>query len=117
MTGMTPIEQDLLKRAQAYVAASNAHDIAAIESMIAADCVYVSSGVGSHDGADAIIAMMRGFFDAVPDVSWQASRYRPIAGSGVEFDFVISMNGKSSTGVERLFFDDRGMIVRVEVAR
>ena len=110
-------EQHLLALAQAYVAASNAHDIEAIAPMIALDCVYVSSSVGQHDGSEAIIAMMRGFFDSAPDVHWQASDYRLIAGNGVEFDFVISMNGESSRGTERLFFDDSGAISRVEVAR
>lgn len=117
MTDNRVAEDDLVKRARAYVAASNAHDIAAIEPMIAPDCIYVSSGVGRHDGAGAIIAMMRDFFEAVPDVNWQARDYRAVTGNGVEFDFVISMNGESSTGVERLFFDDSGAIVRVEVAR
>ena len=117
MTSTAPTEQDLLQRAKVYVAASNAHDVSAIETMMAAECVYESSGVGRHEGAKAIIAMMRGFFAAAPDVHWQADGYRLIAGNGVAFDFVISMNEDSSNGVERLFFDDGGLINRVEVAR
>ncbi len=117
MNSTARTEQDLVQRAQAYVAASNAHDVSAVETMLAAECVYESSGVGRHEGAEAIIAMMRGFFASAPDVHWQTDGYRPVAGNGVEFDFVISMNGETSNGVERLFFDDRGAITRVEVAR
>ena len=108
---------ELLTRAQAYVAASNDHDLAAIEPMLAPDCVYQSDAVGRHDGAQAILAMMEGFFASFPDVHWQAGNYRLCARDAVEFSFVITLQGNSSPGAERLHFDGDGRVRLIEVMR
>lgn len=107
----------LIGRAEAYVEASNGHDVARIATMLAENAVYRSSGVGGHDGAAAILAMNRSFFSANPDVRWQARDYRLIDKNGVEFDFVISFGDTSAPGIERVFFDADGQITRVEVER
>jgi hypothetical protein len=107
----------LVEQTKSYVAASNAHDLTRIEPMFAADAIYRSSGVGQHEGAPAIIAMMKTFFDANPDVHWDTSSFRVIEENGVEFDFVISLGGNSSTGIERLFFDADNLIRLIEVER
>ena len=104
-------------RAAAYVDASNDHDVERIDTMLNAEAVYHSTGVGSHRGKDAILAMNAKFFADNPDVRWSPANYRSIAGNGVEFDFEISLKGKLSSGVERVFFDAEGLIVRVEVER
>lgn len=104
-------------RAKAYVNASNAHDVDRIADLLGAEAVYQSTGVGTHVGADAILAMSRNFFADNPDVRWEGSNYRAISGEGVEFDFTISVQGERHKGVERVFFDASGLICRVEVER
>lgn len=106
-----------IERAAAYVDASNEHDVDRIGTMLHADAVYHSTGVGSHCGKDAILAMNKKFFAEFPDVRWSPANYRSIAGNGVEFDFEISLKGKLSSGVERVFFNTEGLILRVEVER
>ena len=110
-------ELELIARARSYVAASNDHDAARIEPMLADDCVYESSGVGRHEGLSAIVAMMRDFFAANPKVNWQPSNYRLRDEACVEFDFVIDLGDSTSEGVERLYFDGSGRISRIEVRR
>ena len=110
-------EHRLIELARAYVAASNDHDVERIAGMLAADAAYASTGVGRHDGAEAILAMNRSFFADNPDVHWEAVNYRQVKGDGVEFDFTITLNGASSSGVERVFFGPDGRISRVEVER
>lgn len=107
---------DLIKKAESYVAASNDHDIARIRPMLAADCSYRSAGVGAHDGVEAIATMMQSFFAANSDVHWQVEDYRWQTGH-VVFDFVITLGGTSSSGVEEIHFDDTGAISRIVVRR
>lgn len=105
-----------IEKAQAYVAASNDHDLAAIEAMLAPDCIYRSAGVGRHDGIEAILAMMTSFFASYRDVNWQAENYRWLS-DHVRFDFVITLGGNSSTGEEMIWFDADGRISEIEVRR
>ena len=113
--GMKP--QTNIERAQAYVKASNEHDVELIATLLSDAAVYRSTGVGGHDGKAAILAMNAKFFAEYPDVHWDAVNYRTIAGEGVEFDFAISLKGKLSSGVERVFFDAQGLILLVVVER
>ncbi len=103
--------------AKAYVDASNAHDLSRIRPMFAANAVYRSSGVGEHTGVDAIIGMMQDFFAANSDVYWDTTDFHAVEESGIEFSFVITLGGISSTGVERLFFNEDNAIRLIEVAR
>ncbi len=107
---------ELIKKAESYVAASNDHDIARIRLMLAPDCSYRSAGVGAHDGVDAITTMMQSFFAANPDVHWQVEDYRWQSGH-VVFDFVIALDGTSSSGVEEIHFDKAGAICLIVVHR
>ncbi|MEO9875919.1 MAG: nuclear transport factor 2 family protein [Anderseniella sp.] len=107
---------DLIKKAESYVAASNDHDTARIKLMLASDCSYRSAGVGAHDGVEAITTMMQSFFAANPDVHWQVKGYRWQAGH-VEFEFVITLGANSTAGVEEIHFDDTGAISRIVVRR
>lgn len=106
----------LIKKAESYVAASNDHDIARIRTMLAPACCYRSAGVGRHDGVDAIMTMMQSFFAANPDVHWQVDNYQRCP-SHVVFDFVITLGGNSSSGVEEIHFDGTGDISRIAVQR
>jgi hypothetical protein len=105
-----------IEKARSYVAASNDHDLGAIEAMLAADCIYRSAGVGRHDGSAAILAMMTSFFGSYPDVHWEAENYQWIA-DHVRFDFVITLGEDSSSGVEKIWFDGDGRISEIEVLR
>lgn len=108
---------ELIGKTKAYVEASNAHDVDRIATMLKEDVVYQSTGVGRHEGAAAILTMNRSFFGEYPDVHWDAENYRTVDDGGVEFDFVITLGGHSSSGIERVFFDPSGRISRVEVER
>lgn len=106
----------LIEKAKAYVAASNDHDLVAIEAMLAPDCSYRSAGVGRHDGITAILAMMTSFFATNPDVHWDAENYRWLF-DHVRFDFVITLAGNTSPGEEMIWFDSDGRITGIEVCR
>lgn len=110
-------DDELFALAEAYFAASNAHDLDLIEEMFAADAVYRSSGVGAHDGPAAIRAMNETFFAANPDVAWEVIAHRIVPEDGVELDFLIALGGKRHKGTERVYFDKSGLIRRVEVVR
>lgn len=107
---------ELIKKAESYVAASNDHDIARIRLMLAPECSYRSAGVGRHDGVEAIMTMMQSFFAANPDVHWQAENYHWHSGH-VVFDFVITRDANRSSGVEEIHFDEAGAISRIVVQR
>lgn len=117
MSGKADLAAALLAKARSYVAASNDADLARIEVMLLPTCVYQSSGVGDHQGAVAIMAMMAGFFTANPDVHWRATNYRLAEPDCVEFDFVISLQNSEAPGVERLCFDEDRLIRQIEVRR
>ena len=107
----------LIGKAQAYVEASNKHDMARIGPMLSDHIAYASSGVGGHEGASAVLRMMATFHEANPEVHWQAENYRLIAREGVEFDFIMTLGGAEHRGVERIFFAPDGLIRRIEVER
>jgi hypothetical protein len=110
-----------IDRARTYVACSNAHDLKRILPLFADDAVYTSSRVGAHRGPQAIGDMMAGFFAGFPDVHWSVDEYRPVAGNGVEFNFVMpataagTNNSIERPGIEQIFFSDGGLITRLEV--
>lgn len=110
-------DPDCISLAKQYVSASNAHDLALIETMLAEDCRYVSSGVGEHQGKQAILAMMDGFFSANPDVHWDVAEFQLKAPRRVGFDFTISLGGKVSQGAEHIDFQEDGKISAIEVLR
>jgi hypothetical protein len=108
--------EELLRKAEAYVSASNEHNLTRIKTMLARDCSYRSAGVGRHDGVEAIISMMKSFFASNPDVRWQAENYRWLSDC-VVFDFLITLGGNTSSGVEEIHFNDDGKICRIVVQR
>ncbi len=106
-----------MAKAEAYVIASNNHDLGEIASMLAEDCRYVSSGVGEHNGKEAILTMMEAFFSANPNVHWTVPEYRLDAANRAVFDFTISLGERSSQGTEKISFDEDGNITMIEVIR
>jgi hypothetical protein len=115
---MTEIE--ISELARAYVALSNAHRVELIRPMFAADAIYHSSAVGEFQGVDAIIDMMRAFFTRYPDAFWLCENFRCEV-DRVSFDFSLQASDAQSgaqlqrDGIERIEFDDQGMIIRLEV--
>ena len=107
---------ELITKAEAYVSSSNEHDLDRIKTMLSHECCYRSAGVGSHDGVEAIMNMMQWFFAANPEVHWQADNYRRHS-SHVVFDFLITLGGNVSSGVEEIHFNDAGEICRIVVQR
>ena len=112
MSRKSPIEL-----AKAYVEASNAHNLNTIETMLSVECRYHSSGVGDHVGRDAILEMMRGFFDQNPDVHWDTRNWVKEGQDTVAFDFTISLPTGTSSGREWIQVDQEGLISRIRVAR
>jgi hypothetical protein len=116
--GMTEIE--ISELARAYVALSNAHRVELIRPMFAADATYHSSAVGEFHGVDAIAGMMRTFFARYPDAFWLCEHFRCEA-NRVSFDFSLQARDAQSgvqlqrSGIERIEFNDQGMITRLEV--
>lgn len=115
---MTEIEAIELSRA--YVALSNAHRVELIMPMFSATAVYNSSAVGEFTGPQEIEKMMRGFFTRYPDVFWLAENYR-CEDNRVTFDFSLQANAATTgehlqrQGIERIEFDENGMIEKLEV--
>lgn len=115
---MTEIETIELSRA--YVSLSNAHRVGLILPMFSDDAVYTSSAVGEFIGPEAIGNMMQDFFSAYPDVFWLAENYRH-EGHRVTFDFSLQATAADSgehlqrIGVERIEFDETGLIRKLEV--
>ena len=111
----------LVDRARLYVERSNRHDLASIGPMLEADATYRSSSVGSFAGREAILAMMRGFFERFPDVAWQVADYRPGPAASVAFDFVMRATDKETgeaierRGLERIDFTSAGTVVHIDV--
>ena len=115
---MTEIE--ISELSHAYVALSNAHRVELIRPMFAADAIYHSSAVGEFQGVDAIIDMMRGFFARYPDAFWLCEHFRCEV-NRVSFEFSLQASDAQSgeqlqrSGIERIEFDDQGLIIRLEV--
>lgn len=115
---MTEIEAIELSRA--YVALSNAHRVKLILPMFSNDAVYTSSALGEFAGLGAIGQMMQEFFNAYPDAFWLAENYR-FDKSRVTFDFSLQANAAISgehlqrQGLERIEFNDQGLISKLEV--
>ena len=112
-------DSEMIELAQAYVALSNAHRADLIEPLFAVEAVYRSGAVGEHRGREAIMRMMRGFFDDYPDVHWRAAEYSCAHGRA-GFDFSLRATSKQGDVLERsgheiIGFDADGYIVELEV--
>jgi hypothetical protein len=113
-------ETEALELARAYVALSNSHRPELIIPLFAEDAVYSSSAVGEFRGPAAIGNMMRGFFKRYPDVFWLCTNFS-YHRERVDFDFSLQAIDAESgapllrSGAERIYYDDRGSIKRLEV--
>jgi nuclear transport factor 2 (NTF2) superfamily protein len=111
---------EALELARAYVALSNAHRVDLIGPMFATDAVYRSSAVGEYHGTQAIIEMMRSFFERFPDVFWLCDNYQ-CSQNRVGFEFQLQAteadSGQSISrgGHECIEFDSAGLIRLIEV--
>jgi ketosteroid isomerase-like protein len=101
--------------------AINRLDYAAIEDFFADDAAYVSNGVGSLSGRDAIMEAFRGYFETYPDqtaVNSLVETLTPRSGRAVwSVRATNSRTGKPLVreGEETITFDEDGHVVRVDV--
>jgi hypothetical protein len=113
-------ETETIELARAYVALSNSHRVELIIPLFVDDAVYSSSAVGEFHGVAAIGDMMRGFFGRYPDVFWACDNFKCCA-NRVSFDFSLQGHDAESGdrlqrgGIERIVYDDRGLIIKLEV--
>jgi hypothetical protein len=113
-------ETETIELARAYVALSNSHRLELIVPLFAGDAVYSSSAVGEFQGPAAIGDMMRGFFMRYPDVFWLCGDFR-YDDNRVSFEFSLqAMDAETGahlqrSGIERIAYDDRGLIKKLEV--
>lgn len=113
-------ETEAIELSRAYVALSNTHRVELILPMFSARAVYTSSALGEFVGPGAIEEMMQGFFSDYPNAFWLAENYR-FDSNRVTFDFSLQASAAISgehlqrQGVERIEFDDKGLIKKLEV--
>ena len=112
---------DVMFVAKAYVEASNAHDLDAVERLLSEDAVYLSTGVGEHLGKRAIRAMMDTFFQTYKTLHWQTRNWESESENVASFDFVMTGmhcetgNKIEKAGREGIFMGKDGLINRIEV--
>ncbi|MDE1996546.1 MAG: nuclear transport factor 2 family protein, partial [Rhizobiaceae bacterium] len=112
---------DPAERITIFHDAINRLDYEAIEDFFAPDATYVSNGVGSLAGREAIMEAFRGYFDKYPDqtaVNSLVETLTPLSGRAVWS--VRATNSKTGTplvreGEETITFDEDGRVVRVDV--
>lgn len=77
---------------EAYLAAWNAHDIAAAANHFAADVVYFDSSVGTPvEGKEAATAgVVASFINAAPDLRWEMVGEPVASGDKVAFEWAFS---------------------------
>jgi len=113
-------ETETIELARAYVALSNSHRLELIVPLFAVDAHYSSSAVGEYQGQAAIGDMMREFFMRYPDVFWLCENFR-FNDNRVSFDFSLQAIDAESgahlqrSGIERIAYDDCGLIKKLEV--
>lgn len=106
---------------KAYVALSNAHRVELISPMLAEAAVYDSDNVGRHAGREAIVLMMRDFFDRYDDARWDIVDYQSIERDKVSFEFIMTATEVDSgrhierVGIETIEFDEGGFICLISV--
>ena len=101
--------------------AINALDFATIEAAFAEDAVYGSIKVGALSGRKAIMAAFRTYFETYPDqvaVDELVESVGPLAARSVwRVKATDSRSGAPLLrhGEETLYFDEAGLIIRVDV--
>ncbi|AVA20631.1 MULTISPECIES: nuclear transport factor 2 family protein [unclassified Rhizobium] len=112
---------DPAERITLFHDAINRLDFEAIEDFFAENATYVSNGVGSLAGREAIMEAFHGYFDTYPDqtaVNSLVETLTPLSGRSVWS--VRATNSKTGKplireGEETITFDEDGRVVRVEV--
>ncbi len=112
---------DPAERIELFHDAINRINYEEIENFFAENATYVSNGVGSLAGRDAIMEAFRGYFDKYPDQTASNSLVEtltPLSGRAVWS--VRATNSKTGQplvreGEETITFDEDGRVVRVDV--
>jgi hypothetical protein len=104
-----------------YHQAIDAHDIDAVESMLAETARYESGGLGVVEGRAAIVAAMNSYFDDHPDHQSWDDEVKPTGPSSVRSLWKLKATNKITGqvvmrhGTEDIEFDDAGKILQVIV--
>jgi uncharacterized protein (TIGR02246 family) len=104
-----------------YHAALDRLDFDAMQEMFAPDAVYVSNGVGSLKGRDAILAAFRDYFSAYAHDESVDTRIEEVDARTVRSHWrLVARDRKGGrlvrrSGIETIWFDDAGRIVSVMV--
>jgi len=112
---------DPAERIELFHDAINRINYEEIENFFAENATYVSNGVGSLAGRDAIMEAFRGYFDKYPDQTGSNSLVETLTPlSGRAIWSVRATNSKTGQplireGEETITFDQEGRVVRVDV--
>ena len=113
--------KDILKLAQHYHELLNNFDFASIEKMFAEDAEYHSSGIGGLYGRANIIHAMRAYFNEFSDQISTDDKLELLNETSVRAHWRLAATTKSSgrkvsrQGVENIHFNNKGLIIMVEV--
>lgn len=110
-----PLRHDAVSIAKVYVDLSNRHDVDRIGSLLTDDAVYRSERVGRFEGREAILEMMRGFFEGYPEVRWDVDEVVTQPDGSARFAYVISGSGLTGGGEETIRISPEGRITEIEV--
>jgi hypothetical protein len=106
---------------QRYHQAIDAHDIDAVESMLAETARYESAGLGVVEGRAEIVAAIRRYFDGHPDHQSWDDEVMPTGPSSARSLWRLKATNKVTGqvvmrhGTEDIEFDEAGKILQVIV--
>ena len=112
---------DPAERITVFHEAVNGMDIEEMRPFFAEDAVWVSDGVGSLVGRDAILAGIRQYFADYPDqtaVNHTVETLTPLSGRAVwsvRATHVVTGKPLVREGEETITFNEAGEVVRVDV--
>lgn len=112
---------DPAERIVLFHEAVNGMDYAAMELFFAPDATYVSNGVGSLNGREAVLAAIRQYFETYPDqvgVNNLVETLTPLSGRAVwsvRATHAISGKPLVREGEETITFNRDGQVISVDV--
>jgi ketosteroid isomerase-like protein len=123
-TGKSATKRDImtpLSRLVAYHAALDAHDLSAVEKMLAPDVRYISHSIGDVIGRDDVMTSLRGYFATNPDHQAFDDRLEQRDANTAVSHWNLRATNQTTgivterSGVETVTFDDAGLISLIDV--
>jgi len=87
--------------ARQYFALSNARDLDTIETLLDPAIRYRSANTGEHEGREAVMTMMRAFFERFPTIHWSINALQSIAPDEVAITFTCQSVDRERQSVTR----------------